>query len=322
MQVNRKFLYWGTFLVAVGGVLVATNLGELDTATLTDGLRLWPLAVVLIGLALVLRRNPQLSLSTGLLAAAVPGLVLGGAFAVAPRYTGDCGARTEPAVTERQEGTFDRPASVSVFGGCGSITINTAPGNAWHLDAGNTADRTATVRSSPMSLSVQATDREDGLTFLNAGRDVWVLTLPTTEIEELAVGEDAGVGTVSLPGARIGQLRLTANLSQISVDATGASLANLYGSVNLGILSIRLPAGTNLVGSLRADAGALQVCTPPGLGLRATFSGSPREVRIADLEQKGSVYENAEYASAAHHADLDIHVALGAVEINPIGGCK
>jgi hypothetical protein len=322
MQVNRKFLYWGTFLVAIGGVLVATNLGALDTATLTDALRLWPIAVVMIGVALVLRRNPQLSLSTGLLAAAVPGLVLGGAFAVAPRFTGDCGARAEPAITETQQGTFDLPASVSVYGGCGTITITTAPGNAWHLDAGNTADRTASVRSSPQSLSVQASGREDGLTFLNAGRDVWALTLPTSEIEQLAIGEDAGVGTVSLPGARIGQLRLTANLSKISVDATGAAVANLTGSVNLGLLAIRLPAGTDLAGSLRVDGGALQVCTPPGLGLRTTFSGSPREVRIADLEQKGSVYENAEYASAAHRADLDIRVALGAVEINPIGGCK
>jgi hypothetical protein len=322
MQINRKFLYWGTFLVAIGGVLVATNLGALDTATLTDALRLWPLAVVIIGLALVLRRNPQLSLSTGLLAAAVPGLVLGGAFAVAPRFTGDCGARTEPAITESQQGSFDGPASVSVIGGCGSIAINTAPGNAWHLDAGNTADRKASVRSSPQSLSVQSTGGDDGSSFLNGGRNHWTLTLPTSEIQDLAVVFNAGTGKVALPGARIGQLRLTANLSQISVDASAASVTNLSGAVHLGILSIDLPAGTNLVGTFRVDGGALQVCTPAGLGLRTTVTGSPREVRVADLEQKGSIYENPEYASAAHHADIDIHVAFGAVEINPIGGCK
>jgi len=69
MRINRKFLYWGTFLVAVGAVLVAANLRAIGTEALTDGLRLWPLAVIVIGLALVLRRNPQLSLTTGMLAA-------------------------------------------------------------------------------------------------------------------------------------------------------------------------------------------------------------------------------------------------------------
>jgi len=322
MQVNRKLLYWGTFLVAVGGVLVATNLGALDTATLTDALRLWPLAVVIIGLALVLRRNPQLSLSTGLLAAAVPGLVLGGAFAVAPRFTGDCGARTEPAITESQQGTFDGPASVSLVGGCGSIAINTAPGNTWHLNAGNSADDKASVRSSPQSLSIQSSGGEDSASFLSDGRNDWDLTLPTSQIHDLSVVFNAGTGTVALPGARIDQLSLTANLSKINVDASAASVTNLSGAVHLGILAIDLPAGTNLVGAIRVDGGALQICTPFGLGLRTTFSGSPREVKIAGHEETRSIYESSDYASAAHHADLDIHVALGAVSINPIGGCK
>jgi hypothetical protein len=209
-----------------------------------------------------------------------------------------------------------------VIGGCGSIAINTAPGNAWHLDAGNTADRKVSVSSSPQSLSVQSSGGEDSASFLNGGRNAWTLTLPTSEIQDLAVVFNAGTGKVALPGAKIGQLRLTANLSQISVDASAASVANLSGAVHLGILSIDLPAGTNLAGTLRIDGGALQICTPPGLGLRATFSGSPRDVKVADLEEQGSIFESSDYASAAHHADLDIHVAFGAVEINPIGGCK
>ena len=46
MRVNRRFLYWGLVLVAIGGVLVASDLGAIDTATLADVLRLWPLAIV------------------------------------------------------------------------------------------------------------------------------------------------------------------------------------------------------------------------------------------------------------------------------------
>src|SRR5258705_8783469 len=95
MQVNRRFLYWGIFFVAIGGILVASDLRAVDTPTLTDVLRLWPLALVAIGLSVVLRRT-RLSLPGLMLAAAVPPLVVGGALAAAPRVLGDFGA---PGVT-------------------------------------------------------------------------------------------------------------------------------------------------------------------------------------------------------------------------------
>ena len=36
MRVNRRFLYWGVFLVAIGGVLVAADLSAADSATIAD----------------------------------------------------------------------------------------------------------------------------------------------------------------------------------------------------------------------------------------------------------------------------------------------
>src|SRR5664279_1281930 len=91
MRVNRRFLYWGVFLAAIGGVLVAADLWAGDASTIADVLRLWPLAIVAIGLGLALRRT-RFSLPAGMFAAAVPGLVLGGTFALAPRIPLDCGA--------------------------------------------------------------------------------------------------------------------------------------------------------------------------------------------------------------------------------------
>ena len=77
MRVNRRFLYWGVFLVALGGVLVVVDLGAIAPAVIVDVLRLWPLALVAIGLGLVLRRT-RFSVPGGMLAAAAPGLLLGG----------------------------------------------------------------------------------------------------------------------------------------------------------------------------------------------------------------------------------------------------
>ena len=136
-RVNRRFLYWGILLVALGGVLVAADLGAVDTPALTDALRLWPLAIVAIGLSLVLRKT-RWSLAGLMLAAALPGLVLGAAFAVAPRFAGNCGARGEVASAATTEGTFDGPATVFVRSGCGSLNVTTASGSAWRLNAGNT----------------------------------------------------------------------------------------------------------------------------------------------------------------------------------------
>jgi hypothetical protein len=102
MRVDRGLLYTGVFLVAIGSVLVAVDAGAIDATRLTDALRLWPLAVIAIGASLVLRRS-RLSLPGGMLAAALPGLVLGGAIAIAPTYAPDCGPQAREATRRAVE---------------------------------------------------------------------------------------------------------------------------------------------------------------------------------------------------------------------------
>jgi len=320
MRVNRKFLYAGVFLIAVGGVLVSADLAAVDTARLTDLLRLWPLAVIAMGVGLVTRRT-RFSLTGGMLAAAVPGLVLGGAFAVAPRFAGDCGALNTAPTVKTQQGAFDGPASVSLRGGCGSITVRTMPGNGWQLVAGSTGDRVATVSSSAQSLSIDSIGNADW-GFLGGGRDSWDLTLPTSDVDTLSMIVTASRTRVALPGAQIGTLSVTANASDVVIDASGSSIANLSAVVNVGALSVRLPAGSDLVGTLRVGGGQLQLCASPRVGLDVTTRGDPKEVTVDGLHQTQSRWQSPDYASAPHHAELTINAAFGGVEINPIGGCR
>jgi hypothetical protein len=84
MRVNRTLLNTGVFLAAIGGAVLVVDFVRPDTNALIDVLRLWPLAVIAAGLGIALRRT-QMSLASGLLAAAVPGLILGGAMALGPR---------------------------------------------------------------------------------------------------------------------------------------------------------------------------------------------------------------------------------------------
>jgi len=320
MQVNNRFLYWGIFLVAIGGVLVAADLRLVNAPTLTEALRLWPLAAVAIGLSLVLRRT-RFSVAGLLLAALVPGLVLGSAFAVAPRFAGDCGVRDEPASVATTRGTFDGPATVSVKNGCGSLNVTTAPGGGWQLETQNTAGRTPAVESSARSLSIVAASRDDS-SFFDAGRSTWDLTLPTIDLDSLSLVVTAGRGQIGLPRARIQRLALTANAAEMVVDASAASVTEVSAVVNVGALSIRLPAASDLTGSLRVGAGELRICAPPGLGLRVSSTGMSDQVSVGGVEQTSPNWQNPDYATATHRADLRVSSTFGAVEIDPIGGCS
>ena len=317
MRVNRTLLYSGIFLVAIGGVVVAADIGGVRTEVLVDALRLWPLAIIAIGLGLVLRRT-RVSLAGGMLAAAAPGLLLGGAFAVVPRVGDFCGLGDVAASAVTREGTFDGPASVSITTGCGALELRTAPGPGWRLDARHTDGRAPLVVGSARSLSIEAVDH-DG--WPGAGRDEWDLTLPANDVEGLTVVVNAGRGDIDLGEAELDGLSVTANAADVSVDASAASIADLTGEVNFGRLSIRLPAG-DLQGSLSAGAGQIQICAPSELGLRVTSTESMGEISVEGRHLGRSDYQSPNYASAAHRADLVVDVSFGAVEINPIGGCR
>lgn len=319
MRVNRRLLYWGVFFAAIGGVLVAVDVRAVDTTTVAEALRFWPLAVVAIGLAIVLRRT-TMSVPSGMLAAAVPGLLLGGGFALAPRIAVDCGAGgTTPAVAT-QQGVFTSPARISVTTGCGSIVVNTAAGSGWQFQTSDAANRTPIVDATADSLSIDAGGHDwHGFDTLH---DAWSLTLPTGSIDQLSLVVNAGRGSLDLRGAQIGHLDLRTNAAETTVDLSAGTVADITGTVNLGRLSFHLPATSDVTGSMDVNAGLLEVCVPDGLGVRLHHTGTFGGIRVDGLQQTGRDWQSPGYATAAHHADLNVKVNIGSVEINPIGGCK
>ena len=319
MRVNRALLYGGVFLVAIGGVLVAADAGRIDTATLADVVRLWPAAVIAIGAGLVLRRT-RLSLGGGLVAAAMPGLLVGSGLAFVPRLPEDCGVREVPVISRTDAGSFAGPASVHIRSGCGSLEVSTLPGSGWRLDSGNTVGRTPIIEADELSLSVSG--GRVGWNLLNGGRDRWSLALPTSRIEDLTLAVNAGSGRASLPGAEIGHLELVVNLGDLVADASGASLDSMSATINWGDVSLRLPGGRDLSGQIHLNNGELEVCTPPGLGLSVDTRGAGREVTAAGLDVPGGDWQSADFDTATYRANLDVTANFGVVAINPIGGCR
>jgi len=318
MAINRRFLYTGLFLVALGGVLVTVDLAAVDTSALAGALRLWPVALIAIGAGIALRRS-RYALVAGVLAAMIPGLVLGGGLAVAPHYASDCGTRGDVISDVTDQGSLADGADVSVDVECGSLALDTRAGTGWSVTSRTTGGRTPSIDVSPEQLSVRSSGSES---WLDAGREQLGVTLPTSRIGEVSVNLAAGRSTLSLAGASIETLDINGDAADILVDGTDASVNDLDATLNFGRLSILLPQHGSYTGTVRVDAGEVRICIPYFLGVHVDFAGTPREVRINGLEADGSVWENEGYASAANRADLSVKVNFGSVLINPIGGCK
>jgi hypothetical protein len=94
MRLNRTLLYTGVFLVAIGLALFVIDASSPTTNQLIEALGLWPLVPIATGFALVLRRT-SFSLASGLVAAAVPGVLLGGLLALSPRLAVEHGVWNE-----------------------------------------------------------------------------------------------------------------------------------------------------------------------------------------------------------------------------------
>jgi hypothetical protein len=317
MTANRRYLYWGAFFIALGGVMVAVDRGAVDASAVVDAVRWWPLLLVATGAALVLRRT-RYSLAAWLVAATLPGLLVGGALATGPRLALDCIDGGRPILIS-QGGTLDAGADVSVVAGCGNLRVDAASGSLWRVEPGDPGDATATVASSGASLSIDAgrTGRWHGGMSRGA---TWRVTLPTSAIEELRLEVDAGEGTIDLAGARIDSLTLAANAAQTSIDLSRASLAELSARLMLGAMTIRLP-DADLDGSLEVGLGELRVCLPRQVGLRVERRDELGVVKYQGFEQRARVWQSPGYDQATHHVDLRVSTTLGGVEFDPIGTC-
>jgi hypothetical protein len=320
MAIHRRFLYAGLFLVALGGVMVLTQLVPLDESTLRQGLRLWPLAIIAVGLAIIVRRT-RISLPAGVLAAVAPGLLLGGTFAIGPKVTFECNDATVPPMTFSQSGTIVGAPLVDIGTGCGASTITTAPGGGWSVRAGSSDGIDPDIAAGPTSLSINSAGHGGRQLMFGARREAWDVTLPST-LELLSLTANANDMAVRLPDSRVGDLTLEANASRVRIDATGSQLSELNIDANFSSVAVVLPATTHLAGSLELNAGSLRICQPAGTGLWVRFTGDgPREVTVAGIRWSADQWQDTDNVLSSYQAELDVDTTFGSVEINPIGGC-
>ncbi len=318
-MVNRKLLYLGTFLVASGATMLAVEGKAVDGEVVTQALRFWPILVIALGVGLLLR-STRFGVAGGMLAAALPGVLLGGLVVASPDMMPACRI-AEPSSYTTQQGTFDGAASVDLRLDCGEISVATAPGTGWHVQTGDGTGTAPVVNSAADRLSVWSADEGHRFGSHWSG-DAFVVTLPTDRTLDLDVEVNAGHGRLDLAGARLGDIRLDVNAGDLAANLTGATLVRLSMDINAANASVRLPASGDFEADFSVNAADLTVCAPPGLGLRIRQDVVLGSTTYAGLDRTGDAWETPGYSTATSHADVTISVNVGSVEVNPEGGCK
>jgi hypothetical protein len=333
MRINRKFLYGGVFLLTLGAVLVAADLHALDLTAVQDAMRLWPVVVLLIGVAIVVRRSP-VALPAGLLAAGVPGLVLGGAIAVGPRFVVDCAPARSSSPAAVSRGPLQSPRDVSLRARCGSLVVTTSTGQpGWELSVDEDAGPAPLVVAADGSFVLDATGIQgDGpwgdWSVDDALPSRWRLVLPGGDLGAFSATVQATQTTIDLANARAESVDLTTTASDVELDLTGASVGDVHIVSSFGQVTLYVPLGSDLTGNLKVTGGRLVICTNrtntlDPIGLRVTGRGFAAGVRARGAQESHLSYESPGYARASHHADLDVNASFGSIDTDPfVGGCK
>jgi len=318
-MINRKFLYVGAFLVTTGAVVLLAQAGVITGDGIAEALRLWPVVLIVIGAALLLRRT-RFGLAGGLIAAVLPGLLLGGAVVATPAVRFDCNVN-DPSAYATRSGTLVGPSSVSVDLSCGDVNVNVTPGSGWQIRTGETGAPAPTIDASSNKLSLRSANRTGPFGF--TGGDVWEVSLPDAQPLDLAATVNAGKGRFLLAGANLGNVDVRVNASEARVDLTGADARTVSITVNAGSATVLLPDADNLNVDVQANAGKVTVCAPDNLGVQLVRSvavlGSAHTV---DMTKTNDVWHSQANPSPTNHADVTLSANVGSVELKPEGGCK
>ena len=323
MNVNRRWLYGGVFFIALGAVLLAGPGDAVDGDASPRRVRLWPVLVIALGVGLLLRRT-RFDVAGGMIAAVVPGLVLGGMLVAAPVAVaaGPPRVRRRPADEPRVARGLVRRRRV---GG--------PEASLWRrhrhdrqrqhlaLDAGNgsgTARRGRRDRGPPLgrlgvrraAVRVRAWQRRLAA---HAARRRAGSTLPRRS-------KRVGVGSTSRAPSS-GRSSSSSTRAKRTQTSRRRPLERLTAHVNGGAASLRLPAD-DFAADLAVNAGALRICAPSDLGLRIRSDGTLTATTYDGLVRDDNAWESPGYATAIHHADVTISANVASVDVNPMGGCK
>ena len=326
MRIQRGLLGWGVFLALVGAVPLLVRGGYLSDDQVRGVGSLWPLIVIGIGIAILLGRTRFAALG-GILIAATFGIIVGGFLSggIGGFGLAACGAgQGSTAFPAQTAALAETTARITIKENCGETAIGAAPGMSWRVEGEDRDGTGPQIDAGPGSLGIRSRDDDRG-PFAQAGQGArWRITLPTDVRLDLDLDLNAGSLRIDLAGASLDRVDLRLNAGSTVLDLGSAkSLEELTVAVNAGSLDLRVP-NQSLTGSIDVNAGSVNLCVPPGAGLRLNTTESV--VATYDYEDHGLVktgnsWETPGFASAGVQIELDTRASLGSFSLDPEGGC-
>ncbi|MEO7295996.1 MAG: DUF5668 domain-containing protein [Candidatus Limnocylindria bacterium] len=320
MQINRGLIFWGVALVTAGLVALAIQSQLIPSDSARQAWRLWPLLLIVIGVAVIASRTPF-----GAVAVLLVGLVAGG-FAgtlVAGVPDGlEIGCGGDPTESVTAEGSFATDGEVELDFSCGELDVSTQPGTDWTVIARHGGDEEPEIASDTESLRVRS--EGGGFIGFTDSRQAWDVVLPTDASLRLSVDANAASSRLDLDDADLSTLAIDANAGDVNVALPGAEVRELSIDANAGSISIEADAATRLDGSAEMNAGSLELCVADGVGVAITIEED--NVTFSDnlddsgLIREGNTWRTGDDAIPAVTLRVDGNAA--SFTLNPEGGCS
>jgi hypothetical protein len=318
MQINRSLIFWGVALITAGAVALAIQAGLIPAESARQAWRLWPLLLVVIGLAVIASRTPfgaVAVLLAGLVAGGLAGTLVGG---LPDGLSIGCG--DEPTESVTAEGSFATDGEVELDLNCGELEVSTQAGTAWGVVARHGEDEEPQISSDADSLHVSA--EGGGFVGFTDVRQAWDVVLPTDAALDLTVDSNAASAHMDLADADLSTLAIDANAGEVTLALPGAEVRELSIDANAGSVSIDFDGSTSLTGSVEMNAGSLELCVPDDLAVaisiedeNVTFSHNLDE---SGLSRQGDTWSSGDGDPAVR---LDISGNAASLTFNPEEGC-
>jgi hypothetical protein len=321
MHVNRGLLFWGLTLVTAGVVALGATQGWFEIPAMAEMWNLWPVILIVIGLAIVLSRTPFAVIGV-VVAALVVGFAGGAAIAAgAGGFLGTCGQ--VQGAQETSSGDFSSTtASVDLTLNCGDLTLGLADGSAWEAVTTAGGDQHVSLEADSGSLIMRSNN--GGFPFRDDRQD-WTVTLGRDVDYDLSLTLNATDSRVSLDGGQFSSVRADPNAGSLDINLSGSEVRELDLHVNAGSLSVLTDADTQLAGSIGVNAGSVDLCTDPEAGLRITVDANVTFAHNLDdsgLQKSGEgTYTSETFESAARTIDLELEGNAASFTLNPEEGC-
>ena len=319
MHVNRGLVFWGVALITGGAVALAIQSGVIAGESARDLWRFWPVALIVIGIAVIAARTPF-----ALVATLLAGLVVGGmAGTLITGWPGGigigCGGEADQIVSD--EGSFGGSASVDLDFNCGELAVSTLSGSDWAVDARYGGRNEPRITSDDGSLRVIA-DGNGPFGFADR-RQEWNVTLPTDADLALSVDADAASGELDLGDATLTELEIDANAGEVKLRLPGASVEGFSLDANAGSISIDTDETTTLDGSVEMNAGSLELCVVESASVAITVEED--NITFSDnLDESGLTRSGDTWSNGGGGAAITLTVSGNAASftLNPEDGCS